>query len=121
MARTPSHQTRLILQALLDSPKQESYGLQVVRASGVGSGTAYAILRRLEDEGCLDGRWEKTDASDRGRPPRRYYRLTDQGHRIAQEVTAGDRDALRLLAPGWAWLTSMIACRVARPASPLAH
>jgi PadR family transcriptional regulator, regulatory protein PadR len=121
MARTPSHQTKLILQALIDSPNKESYGLQVVRASGVGSGSAYAILRRLEDEGCLDGRWEKTDASDQGRPLRRYYRLTDDGRRIAQEATARDRDALRLLAPGWAWLTSMIARHVARPASPLAH
>jgi len=121
MARTRSHQTKLVLQALLDSPKQESYGLQVVRASGVGSGTAYAILRRLEDEGCLAGRWEEIDASEQGRPPRRYYQLTDEGHRIAQQATVRDRDALRLLAPGWAWLTSMIARRVARPASPRAH
>ena len=101
MAWSYSHQTKLILQALLDAPAEETYGLEVVRASGVGAGTAYAILRRLEDEGLLDARWEELDASASGRPPRRYYRLNSHGRPIAQRETAEDRRALRMLSPGW--------------------
>ncbi|HTA12711.1 MAG TPA: helix-turn-helix transcriptional regulator [Solirubrobacteraceae bacterium] len=101
MARKRSHQTKLILQVLLDAPNDEVYGLRVVRASGVPAGTTYAILRRLEDEGLLDGRWEQISPEDEGRPPRRYYKLNGEGRPIAHRETAEQRRALRLLAPGW--------------------
>lgn len=101
MARKRSHQTKLILQVLLDAPDDEAYGLEVVRASGVGAGTAYAVLRRLEDEGLLDGRWEQISPEDEGRPPRRYYRLNGVGRKVALRETTDDRQALRLLTPGW--------------------
>lgn len=101
MVRKRSHQTKLIFQILLDAPADEVYGLEVVRASGVPAGTSYAILRRLEDEGLLEGRWEVIDAADEGRPPRRYYRLNGEGRRVARRETVEDQQALRLLAPGW--------------------
>lgn len=101
MARKRSHQTKLILQVLLDSPADEAYGLEVVRASGVPAGTSYAILRRLEDEGLLDGRWEQISPEEEGRPPRRYYRLNGEGRKVAHRETASDHRALRLLVPGW--------------------
>lgn len=101
MARRRSHQAKLILQALLDAPDDEAYGLEVVRASGVPAGTAYAILRRLEDEGLLDGRWEQIAPQEEGRPPRRYYRLNGEGRRVAHRETAADRRALQMLIPGW--------------------
>lgn len=101
MSRKRSHQAKLVLQVLLDNPADETYGLEVVKASGVSAGTAYAILRRLEDEGFLDARWEKVDESEVGRPPRRYYRLNGEGRRIALQETAKDRAALKLLVPGW--------------------
>jgi PadR family transcriptional regulator, regulatory protein PadR len=101
VARKRSHQTKLILQVLLDAPADEAYGLEVVRASGVAAGSTYAILRRLEDEGLLDGRWEQMDSADEGRPPRRYYRLNGEGRRVAHRETTTDRRALRLIAPGW--------------------
>jgi PadR family transcriptional regulator, regulatory protein PadR len=99
--RKRSHQAKLILQVLLDAPADEAYGLEVVRASGVPAGTAYAILRRLEDEGLLDGRWEQITPQDEGRPPRRYYQLNGEGRRVAHRETAANRQALRLLIPGW--------------------
>ncbi len=86
---------------MLDSPADETYGLEVVRASGVPAGSAYAILRRLEDEGLLDARWEQIDEASAGRPPRRYYRLNGDGRRVARRETAAEHVALRLLAPGW--------------------
>jgi PadR family transcriptional regulator PadR len=101
MARKRSHQTKLILQVLLDAPADEAYGLEVVRASGVPAGTSYAILRRLEDEGLLDGRWEQINPEDEGRPPRRYYRLNGEGRRVAHAETADAQRALQMLIPGW--------------------
>lgn len=101
MKRRRSIQTKLVLQALLDAPENEAYGLEVVRASGVGTGTGYAILRRLEDEGLLDARWEHLDPAAAGRPPRRYYQLNGEGREVARLSTKTDRAALRLLAPGW--------------------
>lgn len=99
--RRRSHQAKLILQVLLDAPAEEVYGLEVVRASGVPAGTSYAILRRLEDEGLLDGRWEQISPDQAGRPPRRYYRLNGEGRRVAHRETTSDRRALKLLVPGW--------------------
>ncbi|HTA34200.1 MAG TPA: PadR family transcriptional regulator [Solirubrobacteraceae bacterium] len=101
MPRKRSHQTKLILQVLLDAPADEAYGLEVVRASGVPVGTAYAILRRLEDEGLLDGRWEQISPEDEGRPARRYYKLNGEGRRVAHQETADQKRALELLVPGW--------------------
>lgn len=101
MARRRSHQTKLLFQALLDAPTEEAYGLQLVRATGLAAGSAYAILRRLEDEGLLESRWEELDPSSEGRPPRRYYRLNGEGRRAAHRETQGQTQALRLLAPGW--------------------
>jgi len=101
MVRRRSHEARLIFQMLLDAPTEEAYGLQVVRATGLPAGSAYAILRRLEGEGLLDSRWEELDRAEAGRPPRRYYRLNGDGHRVAQRETAQQHAALRALAPGW--------------------
>lgn len=102
MPRKRSHETKLVLQVLLDAPSDEVYGLQVTRATGLTPGSAYAILRRLRDEGLLDGRWEQVDPAEQGRPPRHYYRLTAAGRRIAQRETAAERHALQILMPGWA-------------------
>ena len=48
--------------------------------SGLPSGTVYPALRRLEREGLLQSRWE--DAPGPG-PRRRVYRLTRDGHALA--------------------------------------
>jgi PadR family transcriptional regulator PadR len=101
VARKRSHETKLVFQMLLDAPTDEIYGLEVVRATGLPAGSAYAILRRLEDEGLLESRWEDLDSSDAGRPPRRYYRLNGDGHRVAHRETYAQRSALRSLVPGW--------------------
>jgi DNA-binding PadR family transcriptional regulator len=101
IVRRRSHQAKLVMQALLDAHDAEVYGLEIVRASGLSAGTAYGILRRLEDEGLLGSRWEQMDAASEGRPPRRYYRLSGEGRKVAQRETIGSRHALRLLSPGW--------------------
>jgi PadR family transcriptional regulator PadR len=101
VVRKRSHETKLVLRMLLDAPTEETYGLAVVRATGLPAGSAYAILRRLEDDGLLDSRWEELDSAQAGRPLRRYYRLNGHGRRVAHCETDTDRCALRSLAPGW--------------------
>src|ERR1044071_1185726 len=101
MARRRSHETKLVLPMLLDAPAQETFGLAVGGATGLSAGSGYAILRRLEEEGLLESRWEALEVSEAGRPPRRYYRLSLEGRRVAEKETALQRPALRALAPGW--------------------
>lgn len=68
--------TRLVLDALQTSPDQSWYGMQVIAATGLPSGTVYPILARLEREGFITSTWE-TFNPDAGRPRRRYYRMVN--------------------------------------------
>lgn len=101
MPRKPSTATRLVFQAFLDSPSDETYGFELSEATDLPSGTIYPILRRLEDEGLIKSHWAEVDTGTQRRR-RRYYRLTGEGRRVAQAATEEQREALRLLAPGWA-------------------
>lgn len=94
-------ETRCVLLAFLDGPR-ETYGFALAQATGLPSGSIYPILRRLEDRGWIVSRWETIDESREGRRRRRYYRLTDDGLRYAQDTVAAQAAALRLLIPGWA-------------------
>jgi PadR family transcriptional regulator PadR len=53
------------------------WGYELSRHSGVRSGVMYPLLQRMLDEGWLADGWE--DQPQAGRPPRRYYELTDEG------------------------------------------
>jgi DNA-binding PadR family transcriptional regulator len=96
-----SHQTRLVLQAFLDSPEDETYGFQLAQATGLKAGTLYPVLQRLLAEGWLAGRWEEIDERSEGRRRRRYYGLTAVGERSARSAVERDTGALRELMPGW--------------------
>jgi len=101
MGRRPSTATRLVFQAFLDSPGDETYGFELVRATGLPSGTIYPILRRLEDDKLIKSRWAEVETETQRRR-RRYYMLTAAGRRVAHAATVEQRQALRLLAPGLA-------------------
>lgn len=100
MGRKASTATRLVFQAFLDAPSDETYGFALAEATGLPSGTIYPILRRLEDDGFIKSRWAEVDTGTQRRR-RRYYELTGEGRRAAQTATVQQRQALRLLAPGW--------------------
>jgi DNA-binding MarR family transcriptional regulator len=76
----------LVLRALLASPAHEVYGFEVIRATGLASGTVYPILARLEAEGWVKSEREEINAADEGRPARRYYTLTTAGTLQAREA-----------------------------------
>lgn len=65
------------------------YGFELIEATGLGAGTVYPILRRLEEARMLMGAWEAVSVSRaEGRPPRRYYRLTSAGEALREEAVA---------------------------------
>ena len=73
---------------LMRSPSTEHYGFQLSREANLRSGVLYPMLQRLLNEGWLADGWEQIDARVAKRPPRRYYRLTDQGVRELGAIAA---------------------------------
>jgi PadR family transcriptional regulator len=75
--------TLLVLSALLADAGREMYGTEIMRATGLRSGSIIPIFRRLEDNGWVTSRLEAVNPAQAGRPRRRYYLLTlagvDQG------------------------------------------
>jgi PadR family transcriptional regulator PadR len=73
--------------ALTANPGQKHWGYQLGREAGLRSGVLYPILRRLLEEGWLTDGWENL-SEVQGRPPRRYYQLTDQGRHELDALAA---------------------------------
>jgi PadR family transcriptional regulator, regulatory protein PadR len=76
-------QTRTLIAvavALMADPFGTHWGYALGRQAHVRSGVLYPILRRMLNEGWLTDGWEDPSEAP-GRPPRRYYGLTDEGRR----------------------------------------
>ena len=66
-----SHSAALILKAL---SLGYCFGLDVMEATGLPSGTVYPALRRLERDELVESKWEpEEEAAAKQRPARRYY------------------------------------------------
>jgi PadR family transcriptional regulator PadR len=69
---------------------EERYGFDLVRSLGAmdgmvtGEGTVYPLLSRLQKDGRVGSTWRDSDS---GGPPRKYYAITDKGHRALVEFT----------------------------------
>lgn len=69
------------LSVLIADPAREWYGLELMEATGLSSGTLYPVLHRLVEDGWLV---RTRDApSDKGGPGRRLYRLTGVGQALS--------------------------------------
>jgi DNA-binding PadR family transcriptional regulator len=77
-----------VLAAFVADPDGDRYGLELLRTTGLASGTLYPILARLSDAGWLDKRWEEVDAAAAGRPARAYYRIAPQALSPARQHLA---------------------------------
>jgi DNA-binding PadR family transcriptional regulator len=65
------------------------YGFEIIDVTGLRAGTVYPILRRLDAEGLVESSWEPADAAQaESRPPRRNYRMTAAGRRLAEVAFA---------------------------------
>lgn len=64
--------------ALMDDINGRHWGYQLSQKSGVRSGVLYPILGRMMADGWLQDGWEEP-TQIAGRPPRRYYQVTEKG------------------------------------------
>jgi PadR family transcriptional regulator PadR len=88
-----------LLRALLADPSAPRYGYDL-KAADLASGTLYPMLARLEDQGLVTSDWEPQPGDAPGRPPRKYYRLTGEGARVARRRLTRSAPAARgLLGP----------------------
>jgi DNA-binding PadR family transcriptional regulator len=95
MPPTIGYATLAVLRAI---PRTAGYGLDIMDATGLPSGTVYPTLSRLEKRGWVRARWENEAIARReGRPRRRYYRLTGAGEAA---VRAAVREYSELLGGG---------------------
>lgn len=84
--------------------EQERYGLDLSRrlaADGLvtSEGTMYPLLARLRQDGLVETSWHESSQG----PPRRYYRLTNEGRAALDAFTVqwhGFRDAIDNLLDG---------------------
>ena len=82
----------LVLLAILDRSAEDLYGYEIAKRlasanEGVSifkEGTIYPVLRALSAGNLLTSRIVPSYSG----PPRRYYRITDQGRRVLAEWTA---------------------------------
>jgi len=74
----------------------EMYGLEIVErsAGGIGRGTVYVTLSRMQDKGYVDSRQEPVPRGWTGLP-RRLYRISGEGqgvlkrYEVAANIIAG--------------------------------
>jgi PadR family transcriptional regulator, regulatory protein PadR len=73
-----------VLRVMIADPSAPHYGYDLMRAAKLPSGTLYPMLARLQQDGLVDSEWEAQREDAGGRPPRKYYRLTAEGLRVAR-------------------------------------
>lgn len=84
MRRRIGYATALVFQSVASGNR---FGLDVMRDTGLPSGTVYPTLTRAEASGFVRGRWEARATADaEARPRRRYYELTAAGTRVLDEA-----------------------------------
>ena len=102
LKRKLSPQTLAVLKYMLDRPKGDFYGLELIEALAQPAGTIYPILTRLEEIGWIQGEWESYERKDKGRRRRRYYLLTKDGKKDGKKYLANgikELSKLGLLTP----------------------
>ncbi len=78
--------TLLVIKALISQSESSTWGLEIVRATNLKSGTVYPILERLEELGWVTSEWESD--SQRNGPRRKLYRLANEAMNSAQDLIA---------------------------------
>ena len=82
--RKPGYAAIAILKALKSGSR---YGLDLMFATDLPSGTVYPQLGRLEARGFVLAEWESDEvARKEARPRRRYYQITESGEIVLQNA-----------------------------------
>ena len=82
--RSPSPQMLLLLDALSARAQQWRHGYELMKQTGLKSGTLYPLLMRMTDQGLVEAEWLPPEQP--GRPPRHAYRLTGDGLAMALSI-----------------------------------
>ncbi len=67
---------------MLEDPLAWRHGYELLKKTGLLSGTLYPLLIRLCDQGLLEAQWREPEKP--GKPPRHVYRLTQTGLAFAR-------------------------------------
>lgn len=84
----PTPQLEKVLRVFLEAADEPRYGYELMRRTGLKSGTLYPILARLEAAGVVEAGWQPPEQAPAGRPPRRFYTLTGAGIVTARQLVA---------------------------------
>jgi len=85
--RRPSKQLLTLLEAFGAKGRQWRYGYDLMKETGLLSGTLYPLLMRMSDQGLVESEWR--EPANPGRPARHAYRLTIAGLAYAQAAANG--------------------------------
>ncbi len=66
----------MVLKVFLEAPGQSRYGFELMKLTGIASGSLYPMLARLERAGWLTRGKEDIDPHAAGRPARTNYTIT---------------------------------------------
>jgi PadR family transcriptional regulator, regulatory protein PadR len=84
--RRPSKQMLMLIEALSTGGRQWRHGYDLMKETGLSSGTLYPLLMRMTDQGLVEAEWR--EPAQLGRPARHAYRLTTTGVAFAQATTS---------------------------------
>jgi PadR family transcriptional regulator, regulatory protein PadR len=76
----------ILLETLAVRAQQWRHGYDLMKETGLLSGTLYPLLIRMAEQGLIEAEWR--EPVQLGRPARHVYRLTAEGVAFAREVTA---------------------------------
>lgn len=75
-----------LLEALSARAREWRHGYDLMKETGLLSGTLYPLLMRMTDHGLVEAEWR--EPAQPGRPARHAYRLTTAGLALARTATA---------------------------------
>jgi DNA-binding PadR family transcriptional regulator len=81
-----------LLDALAAAPQQWRHGYELMKETGLKSGTLYPLLMRMTEQGLVEAEWR--EPAQPGRPARHAYRLMAAGIAFARDAQ---------VSPQWRW------------------
>ncbi|RSU45252.1 PadR family transcriptional regulator [Sphingomonas sp. S-NIH.Pt15_0812] len=73
-----------LLDALMEEGSAWRHGYNLMKGTGLSSGTLYPLLMRMTEQGLVEAEWQ--EPVQRGRPARHAYRLTANGIAFARSM-----------------------------------
>ena len=85
-----------LLVALAAEPLVWRHGYDLMKDTGLSSGTLYPLMMRMTEKGLVEAEWH--EPVQRGRPARHAYRATASGSALAKSIATEGGTASGLLA-----------------------